>query len=338
MIFNHVAIESLAIVEAPHRVTSAEIEARVGAQGERIGLRPGIIKMLTGVVARRWWDPGVMPSEVATMAGQAALEQAGILPEQVGLIVNTSVCRDYLEPSVASIVHGRLGLPPSCLNFDISNACLAFLNGMTIAANMIERGQVDYALIVDGEGSREITESTIARLASSHSTEQDLRDDFATLTLGSGAAAMLLCRDDLASSTRRFRGGVSLAATEWNHLCRGTAERMVTDASQLLKSGVSLAKRTFHLAMDRLGWRREELDELILHQVGSIHMSTLLGELELEPSRAHVTYSEYGNIGPAAIPFTLQKSFEAGRIFPGDRIALMGIGSGLNCAMMEVTW
>ena len=338
MIFEHVAIESLTTVEAPHRITSAEIEARIGAQGERIGLRPGIIKMLTGVVARRWWDEGTMPSDVAAQAGQKALEQAGIHPEQVGLVINTSVCRDYLEPSVASIVHGKLGLPPHCLNFDVGNACLAFLNGMTIAANMIERGQIDYALIVDGEGSREIGQATIARLADPHSTEQDLRDDFATLTLGSGAAAMLLCRDDLATSQRRFRGGVSLAATEWNHLCRGTAERMITDAGQLLKSGVALARQTFHLAMDVLGWRREDLDELILHQVGSIHMSTLLGELGLPASLAHVTYTEYGNIGPAAIPFTLQKSHEAGRLFPGDRIALMGIGSGLNCAMMEVIW
>ena len=279
-----------------------------------------------------------MPSQVAAEAGQKALDQAGILPEQIGLLLSTSVCRDYLEPSVASIVHGTLGLPARCLNFDVGNACLAFLNGMTIAANMIERGQIEYALIVDGEGSRAIGEATVARLAAPTSTPQDLRDDFATLTLGSGAAAMLLCRDEIASSTRRFRGGVSLAASEWNHLCRGTPERMITDAGQLLKAGVALAKRTFHLATDVLGWRREDLDELILHQVGSIHMATLLGELDLPLSRAHVTYSEYGNIGPAAIPFTLKKSSQAGRIFPRDRVALMGIGSGLNCAMMEITW
>ena len=338
MIFEHVAVESLAIVEAPHRVSSAELEQRIGPQAERIGLRAGIIETLTGVVARRWWDQGVMPSQVAAEAGQRALDQAGILPEQIGLLLSTSVCRDYLEPSVASIVHGTLGLPARCLNFDVGNACLAFLNGMTIAANMIERGQIEYALIVDGEGSRAIGEATVARLAAPTSTPQDLRDDFATLTLGSGAAAMLLCRDEIASSTRRFRGGVSLAASEWNHLCRGTPERMITDAGQLLKAGVALAKRTFHLATDVLGWRREDLDELILHQVGSIHMATLLGELDLPLSRAHVTYSEYGNIGPAAIPFTLKKSSQAGRIFPRDRVALMGIGSGLNCAMMEITW
>ncbi len=338
MMFNQVAIAGLGIHEAPHRVTSAEIERRIGAQSERIGLTPGLIKTLTGVEARRFWDEGVQPSDVAYEAAQAAIEQADIDPQQIGLIVNTSVCRDYLEPSVASIVHGRLGLGPHCLNFDVGNACLAFLNGMTIASNMIERGQIDYALIVDGEGSRHHIEATIERLRGPEATAQDLRDDFATLTLGSGAAAMVLCRDDLSTTSHRFRGGVSAAATEWNHLCRGTDERMVTDAGQLLKAGVALAKRTWGLATDMLGWQREDLDELILHQVGSIHMSTLLRELGLDAPRAHVTYTEYGNIGPAAIPFTLAKSLEAGRIYAGDRIALMGIGSGLNCAMMEIIW
>lgn len=338
MIFNHVAIESLAVVEAPHRFTSAELVESIGPNAERIGLRPGLIEALTGVKARRFWDRGVMPSQVATLAAEAALEKSGVARDQIGLVVNTSVCRDYLEPSVASIVHSNLGLPSHCLNFDVGNACLAFLNGMSIASNMIERGQIDYALVVDGEGSREVIEATIARLRSPESTPQDLRDDFATLTLGSGAAAMLLCRDDLATTTHRFIGGVSQAASQWNHLCRGTSERMVTDAGQLLKAGVALARQTWNLATDVLAWRQDELDELILHQVGSIHMSTLLSELELQPSHAFVTYSEYGNIGPAAIPFTLSKSVDAGRVYQGDRIALMGIGSGLNCAMMEIVW
>lgn len=338
MIFHHVAIEGLAIVEAPHRITSAQLEEWIGPHGEQIGVRPGLIHALTGVVARRFWDPGVMPSEVATLAAERVLTQTGISPEKIGVIINTSVCRDYLEPSVASIVHGRLGLPAHCLNFDVGNACLAFLNGMAIASNMIERGQIDYALIVDGEGSRQIIEATVERLRQGEATEQDLRDDFATLTLGSGAAAMILCRDELATSNHRFRGGVSQAATEWNHLCRGHADRMITDASQLLKAGVALARQTWSLATDILGWRQEDLDELIMHQVGSIHMKTFLGELELEQQNACVTYTEYGNIGPAAIPFTLAKARDTGRVVPGDRIALMGIGSGLNCAMMEVVW
>ena len=338
MLFHHVAIQALAIVEAPHRITSESMRERVGDQADRIGWRPGVLTTLTGVEARRFWDPGASLSQAAAQAGSLAIAQAGIEPGQIGLLLNTSVCREYLEPSMASLVHGILELAPECLNFDVCNACLAFLNGMCIAANMIERGQIEYALIVDAESSREITEATLTRLARPDSTSQDLRDDFATLTLGSGAAAMVLCRAELATTTHRFRGGPSISATQWNHLCRGTEERMITDAGQLLKAGVELAKQTFAQAMGQLGWRPDDLDELILHQVGSIHMSTLLDALELPVSHAFVTYKEYGNIGPAAIPFTLTKSAQAGRLYPGDRVALMGIGSGLNCAMMEVLW
>ncbi len=332
----HVAIESLAIVEAPHRITSESLERELAPVAERLGLTPGLIETLTGVVARRFWDPGTLPSQVATEAAERALAASAIDRERVGVIINTSVCKDYLEPSVASTVHGNLGLSPRCLNFDVGNACLAFLNGMEIAAHMIEAGQIDYGLIVDGEGSRHITETTLARLLGPDSGPQDLRDDFATMTLGSGAAAMLLCRDDYATSERRFRGGVSLAATQYNHRCRGHAERMITDAGQLLRVGVELANSTFALAQEHLGWRPGVLDEVIMHQVGSIHMRTMLNTLAMDPVLAPITYAEYGNIGPAAIPFTLAKSIEAGRVQTGDRVALLGIGSGLNCAMMEV--
>ena len=113
---------------------------------------------------------------------------------------------------------------------------------------------------------------------------------------------------------------------------------MVTDAGQLLKAGVALATETWGHAQQELGWRPDNIDEIIMHQVGSIHMRTLLNAFGLDKNLAHVTYAEYGNIGPAAIPFTLARSSEAGRLETGDRVALMGIGSGLNCAMMEVEW
>lgn len=336
--FKHVAIERLAIVEAPHRITSEAIERELMPAADRLGLTPGTLEMLTGVVARRFWDEGTLPSTVATQAALRVLEESHIDRERIGVLINTSVCKDYLEPSVASTVHGHLGLSTRCLNFDVGNACLAFLNGMEIVSTMIEHGQIDFGLVVDGEGSRHIIETTVARLLKPDSNNQDLRNDFATLTLGSGAAAMLLCRDDYASTEHRFHGGVLQAATQWNQLCCGTAERMITDAGQLLRSGVALAKETFELAKDQLHWRRDNLDELIMHQVGSIHMATFLKTLKMDPVLAHITYTEYGNMGPAAIPFTLKKSIEAGRIDRGDRIALMGIGSGLNCAMMEVEW
>ena len=86
------------------------------------------------------------------MAGAKALAEAGITPAQIGVMINTSVCRAYLEPSTAVAVHHQLGLPTSCLNFDLANACLGFVNGIQLAGTMIDSGQADYALLVDAEG------------------------------------------------------------------------------------------------------------------------------------------------------------------------------------------
>ena len=161
---------------------------------KRLGIRDDLLEEVSGIGARRFWKVGTQPSDAATLAAEKALEDAGIDREKIGVIINTSVCRDYLEPSTACIVHGNLGLSENCLNFDVGNACLAFLNGMDIAARMIERAEVEYALIVDGESSRPITEATIERLLGPDIKEEQFRAEFASLTLGSGAAAMVIAR------------------------------------------------------------------------------------------------------------------------------------------------
>ena len=91
------------------------------------------------------------PPTPATAGGARRRWPTPASARTVGLLVNTSVSRDYLEPSTASIVSGNLGLADDCQNFDVANACLAFLNGMDIAGRMIERGEIEYALVVDGE-------------------------------------------------------------------------------------------------------------------------------------------------------------------------------------------
>lgn len=338
MVFEHVALASVAIVEAPERVTSAAIEAQLAEAARRIGLGSGMIEALTGVTARRFWPEGMALSAAAAEAARRAMTRADVSPAQIELIISTSVCKDYVEPSMASTVHGLLGLPATCVNFDVSNACLGFLNGMELAATWIERGLIDRALIVDAEGSRDVITATIERLRAPGASAQTLRDYFATLTLGSGAAAVVLTRDTLSPTTHRLRGGVALADTAQNHLCRGQADEMVTDATQLLKSGVALARQTFARARDTLGWHPEDLDQVVLHQVGSTHTAEVLRALEIHPARALLTYPEHGNIGPAAIPYTLATAEAQQRLYPGDRVGLMGIGSGLNCAMVELIW
>lgn len=75
-----------------------------------------------------------------------------------------------------------------------------------------------------------------------------------------------------------------------------------------------------------------------MHQVSRVHTEKLAGALELPMTKVPTIYRESGNVGPASVPMTLHAAREEGRLCPGQRIGLMGIGSGLNCAMAEVVW
>ena len=180
-----------------------------------------------------------------------------------------------------------------------------------------------------------------ARLAVSGSNSEKLeafRNELATLTLGSGAAAMVMARAELAPGAPRYRGGVTRAATEWNKLCRGNLDGMVTDTRQLLIEGVKLAQKTFQVARQKLGWVAEELDEFVVHQVSKVHTAAFTKAMGIDPKKVLTIFGEHGNIGPASVPIVLSKLREMGRLKKGDRVALLGIGSGLNCSMAEVVW
>jgi acyl-CoA:acyl-CoA alkyltransferase len=337
MRFSRVSVASVAHVEAPHRVTSRELEEQLSPLLRRLGLASGAISALSGVEARRFWDADTQPSFAAAHAGERALAKAGIDRKAIGALVSTSVCRDFVEPSTASVVHRALGLSPRCRSFDLGNACLGFIDGMEMVATLIEHGSIDYALVVDGEGSRFTVERTIERLNQSGGA-REFAEEFATLTLGSGGAAMVLARSDLVPDGHRFSGGVRLSDTQNNDLCRGHADRMVTHAQRLLQAGLDLAGATFELARAELGWEPRVLDEIVIHQVSRQHTERLAQRLGVELDRILPIYAELGNVGPASIPIALSMAEQRGRLTSGTRVALMGIGSGISCAMAEVLW
>lgn len=331
--FTRSSVWSIAHVEAPEIVTSAWIDEQLASTYERVGVRAGLLDSVAGIRARRWWPEDVTFDDAAARAGRLAMQQAGIEPSQVDLLISTSVCKHHLEPSVACAVHHRLGLSPACMNFDLGNACLGFINAMMIASAMIEAGQVSVVLIVDGEGSRQPQLQTIARLREESSTVSDVFDQFASLTLGSGAAAMVMGAPRAGS--HRFLGGVTRAATQHHNLCVGDLDEMRTDTAALLESGLALAEVTFNDARAE-GWAWSNCDSYVLHQVSAVHTAKLCELLGIDPARVPLTFPELGNIGPAAIPYTL--SCHAQNLSEGDRVLLMGIGSGLNCSIAELVW
>jgi len=335
----NVAIEAIAYDLPFHRISSEFIEAQLSDSMARLRIPPGQLIGLTGIRERRFYPPGVMPSDVATRVARKVMEMTSIDPVKIGCLISTSVCKDYVEPSVAALVHGNLGLPSTCLNFDISNACLGFITGMNNVIMMIETGMIQYGIVVAGEGSREPVEATIHRLQSPETTVRDFFNNFATLTLGSGAAAILLCHKEISHTNHIINGSVSLAATEHCRLCLGQKDQMIADAANVMIHGVELAYQTWTLAEKKIeNWSDQTIHHYIPHQVSARNMEALTKKLKITPGKAHLNFQKLGNIGPAAIPITLGLAEEEKQLMPGDHIALMGIGSGLNCTMMSVTW
>ena len=331
----NVGIVSVEAVEAPEVVTSDWIDEQLAPTYARWGLRPGLLAELAGIKERRWWPEGVTFDQAAAMAGRTAIESSGVDPARIGMMISTSVCKHHLEPSVACSVHSQLGLPTSCTNFDLANACLGFVNAMHLAATAIDAGFIEYALIVDGEGSRYTQETTIKRLQADDAKVTDVYDEFASLTLGSGAAAMVLGSLDTHPDAHRVVGGVARAGTEHHTLCVGTLDKMTTDTKRLLEAGLDLAEAAWNDSKDEFDWA-DGMGRYIVHQVSSVHTRLITERLGIDPTKVPLTYPHYGNVGPAAIPITLAGVQDT--IADGERVLCMGIGSGLNTSFTEIVW
>jgi 3-oxoacyl-[acyl-carrier-protein] synthase-3 len=335
----NIAIESVAYELPPHIITSLEIERQIEKTLERLSIPVGNLERLTGIRERRFWDPGTMPSDVATSAARAAIESAGIDQGEIGCVISTSVSKDYIEPSVASLVHGNLGLSSHCRSYDIGNACLGFLDAIDTIGLMINDGRFDYGLVVNGECAREPVEATIDRLKDPDTSMSELKENFATLTIGSGSAAMILASRDRSKSGHVVNGSMSLADSKNNRLCIAQRDQGWTDAHGMFVAGVELAVTAWKLGKERFeGWGDESIDLYIPHQVSVRHTNAIIEALSLTPEKVIVNVETTGNVGPAAIPIVLGVAEESGRVKRGDHIVLLGIGSGLNCMGMSVSW
>jgi 3-oxoacyl-[acyl-carrier-protein] synthase-3 len=342
--FSHTCIESLAVALPDQVLTSAEIETRLRPLYERLKLPEGRLELMTGIRERRVWQAGTRPSDASAAAGRAALAKSALRAEQVELFIHAAVCRDMMEPATASFAHRKLGLPATAQILDVSNACLGFLNSLTLAAGLIESGQIRCALIVAGENGGPLVEQTIRTLLTQPLDRNGIKPFFANLTIGSGAIAAVVCHRDLVKGhAHRLLGGVARAATAHSDLCQGDTHgadslAMQTDSEALLNAGLALARETWEKFSATTGWGGADVNRFICHQVGSTHRRKLYETLGLDLTKDFSTFETLGNTGSVALPATLALAAEAGAVKPGDKVALLGIGSGLNSLMLALEW
>ena len=348
MQYHQSCITAVGVELPPNVVSSEELESRLQPLYERLHLHVGRLELMTGIRERRFWNKGTLPSEAAAAAGRKALAKAGVSPSEIGCLINCSVSRDCVEPATAAFVHNLLELPPTALAFDISNACLGMVNGVMMLANLVELGQIEYGLAVCGENSGPLVRNTIARLnADLTMTRNGMKSQFASLTIGSCAAAILLTSRKTSKTGHRLLAASSYTDTSANKLCQGdanggmtdgSAPLMATDSQELLKAGVAVATQMWSLFKQTTGWDETTPDVICTHQVGKAHTALLYQTLGLDLNKDFPTYPTLGNCGSASWPVTCAMAEEAGRLAHGNKLAVLGIGSGLNSTGLAIQW
>ena len=346
MRFEEVCLEAIG-GEIPSEVWSSDdIERRLQPLYQRLRLPEGRLELMTGIRERRVWPVGTLPSGPSIQTASAALRAADIDPGRVGCLIHASVCRDFLEPATAARVHHAVGLPSRCWVYDVSNACLGLVNGATQIAMMIEAGAIEAGIVVGTESSRPLLEQTMDALNRDTTlTRKTLKPAIASLTIGSGSCAWLLVHRRLSRHGSPLQASIAVARTEFNELCRsdqdagaGMQPLMDTDAERLMAEGIETGARAFDELLSETGWERSSIARTVCHQVGSRHRVAMLERLALPPERDSVTFAQLGNTGSVALPLTLAVAARREELGVGDRVAMLGIGSGINSVMLAAQW
>ncbi|WP_437201666.1 3-oxoacyl-ACP synthase III [Planctomicrobium sp. SH664] len=348
MNYQRVCVEAFVTILPDEVVTSDEIEAELAPVYDRLGLPAGRLELMTGIRERRHFPRGTRPGQISGRTVQRALEISGLNPADCGALLHGSVCRDQLEPATATGVHHAAGLPADALVLDVSNACLGLLNGMVMIADLIELGRIRAGIVVGTEIGRPLVEATIAKLLRDPGvTRKSMKLDFASLTIGSGTAAVVLCHESLSRTGNRLVGGAWKANTRHHNLCEGDVDAaqtgdnrplMSTDSEALLHAGVELAEQTWSKTRSTLGWQNQDVQRVFTHQVGKAHRNLLLERLGLSEELDFPTVQFLGNTGAAALPTAAALGLQQWAGQPGERVALLGIGSGLNSLMLGLEW
>jgi 3-oxoacyl-[acyl-carrier-protein] synthase III len=349
MQYARVFIDNISYQLAPRIISSEEIERRLEPVYKALHIPKGQLKAFTGIEQRRWWNEGFRYSDGAIFAAKKCLNKTNFDIKDIGAIIYTGVCREGYEPATACRVAAKLGANSHTIIHDISNACLGAMNGIIDVANRIELGQIKAGLVVSCESAHSIVESSMQYLLD-NPTMSIFADTLATLTGGSGATAILITDGSFINGG--LKGHKLLTVTSRTsaadfEICHWGLqpvepglfkEVMSTDAALLLKKGMQLGNLTWQDFLIESGWQSSDVDKLICHQIGSVNRRHVLEQLKFSQQQDFITFPTLGNMGTVSLPVTAAIATEQSFLNKNDKVAFLGIGSGLNCIMMGLEW
>jgi len=260
-----------------------------------------------------------------------------------------------LNPTTACAVAQRLKLSADTQIYDVSNACLGMLNGIIELSNRIELGQIRAGMVVSCESAREINDLMIEEMLADPQM-QKLSLSLATLTGGSGACAIIMTDGSFNTDPApKLLGALAQSAPQFHELCRWgmlpdetslqyadcppqLRQRMQTDSVNVLKHGIELGKQTWDKFLAHLQWQPSSVERVICHQVGSGHQQQVLQALGVDLNKDFSSFAFLGNMGTVSLPITAALARQRQALHTGQRVAFLGIGSGLNCMMLGWQW
>jgi 3-oxoacyl-[acyl-carrier-protein] synthase-3 len=303
----------------PRRVTNDELATELAAKG--VETSDEWISSRSGIKARHFADPDVPSSDLAVAASRRALEAAGIDATSIDLIVVATSTPDMVFPSTACIVQRKLGIANHCAAFDLQAVCSGFAYAMTTADAFIRAGQAKHALVIGAE--------VFSRIL-------DFTDRGTCVLFGDGAGAVVLAASDepgiLASRLHADGRQVDILCVPGN-VDRGAVSGTAflhMDGQAVFKLAVNVLEKVALETLEAAGITAAEVDWLIPHQANIRIMTGTAKKLGLPLEKMVATVSEHGNTSAASIPLALDVAVRDGRIKPGHRVLMEGVGGGFT--------
>ena len=298
----------------PERVlTNYDLEKMVDTSDEWIRTR-------TGIEERRIASDDMNTSDLAYEAAKNAMEDAGIQPEELDMILIGTVTGDMGFPSVATQIQARLGAFNAAA-MDLSAACSGFIYGLVTAKQFIDTGTYKNVLVVGVEKLSKIV-------------DWEDRNTCVLFGDGAGAAVMSSVSEDRGILSFELgadgRGIPHLYQTEENHLYMNGREVFKFAVRQMGESALNV--------VEKIGLNKDDVDYLIPHQANIRIMESAREKLEIPEEKMSKSVHKYGNTSAASIPIALSEDLKSGKIKDDDLIGLVGLGVGLTWGAVAMRW
>jgi len=278
------------------------------------------IRTRTGIRQRHIAEPSQASSDLAVEASRAALAAARILPQEIDLIIVATATPDYIFPSTACIMQAKLRIK-GCAAFDIQAVCSGFVYALAIADKLIRSGQHRCALIVGAEVYSRIL---------------DWKDRGTAVLFGDGAGAVILRADSkpgiMASALHADGSYVDILSVPGN-ICGGKivgSPFLHMDGQAVFKFAVKVLDEVARETLAMCGLTPADVDWLIPHQANVRILEATARKLGIDLSKLVVTVDRHGNTSAASVPLALDVAIRDGRIRPGHKIMLQGVGGGFT--------